>query len=77
MARGKAQKKSSMRGKRGLDNGRALKTRETGKKVAGETGMRSATSGRSEGQVEEPARRPPGAATGASKGARRPRKSDI
>lgn len=80
MARGKAQKKSSMRGKRGVQNSRAGDERDTGKKVAGETGGRAAASATREGQFEEGSERTRQMASRgghASKGMRRPRKSDI
>lgn len=80
MARGKAQKKSSMRGKRGLNNSRSMDARDTGKKTAGETGMRAATGGSRAGQFEEGSERTRRAAAKggrAAKGTRRPRKSDI
>lgn len=92
MPRGKAQKKSSMRGKRGMESSRSDE-REMGKKVAGETGRRAATSSARGGQFEEGstrtrrmAARGGRASQGASKSAgksagkgaaRRTRKSDI
>ena len=80
MARGKAQKKSSMKGKRALVTSRAMPARTTGKKTAGATGMRATTSGRRDAQLVEAmprTRRPAVKVAGASKIKRRPRKSDI
>lgn len=80
MARGKAAKKSSMRGKRGMHNSRATGERDTGKKTAGETGGRAATSAGRAGQFaegSEPTREMASRGGRASQGSRRPRKSDI
>lgn len=80
MPRGKAQRKSSMRGKRGLNNSRSVDAREMGKKVAGESGRRTATSGSRGARIEEGSERTRRmAAKGgrAGKGSRRARKSDI
>ena len=80
MARTKATKKSSMRGKRGMNDSRAAGARDTGKKVAGETAPRTATSGAAEAQFEEGSERTRRIASKggkASKGTRRAKKSDI
>ena len=80
MAKAKAQKKNTTKTKRALVTSRVMPARTTGKKTAGATGMRAATSGRREAQLEEGmprTRRPAVKVARASKIKRRPRKSNI